>query len=309
MFLQMRSLLFSALLLLHTSSTTYTVNAETVLLADCPQEPNVQGTFRNNGQYCVRDRVVISRDVIDATCPDADNDADDNDAAAETAAAGYVLKRGKCRRTHSKSVKPSCPPKYQRFGELCHKQCPSKDYRQKYKECILPSKTLGANYMTCNGNDNDNDNDSDSGNEQKKYHRYDAYCCIPGENCPQLQCNLGNQVPGKFFYTADGKCERQVETLVRPMTPRQKNNSNNGPMPPPPRTPTPTGESNNKIAVVDPCPSPGLVPIGGSCQEPCPYGFRSLKGKCELRSCVFDPMTERFVECPEATYKVSQSIF
>jgi hypothetical protein len=279
MFLQLRSLLFSVLLLVPTATRTGTVAADTVLLADCPQEPDVQGTFRNNGQYCVRERQVLSRDVVDATCPD-----------------NYVFKGGKCRFSgglaKKKTIKPSCPASYQRFGDKCQKKCPNKEYRQKYKDCILPRKVLGTHYMTCtsSGANKDHDVDHDVETSSQEYHRYEAYCCIPGETCPQLQCNLGNQVPGKFFYTDDGKCERQVQTLPRTVVSKK----------------SPLEEGGGKKP--SDCPD-GLQQVWGACQEPCPYGYRPLKGKCELRPCVFDPMTEQFVECPEATYKVSQTIF
>jgi hypothetical protein len=33
-----------------------------------------------------------------------------------------------------------------------------------------------------------------------------------------------------------------------------------------------------------------------------------LKGKCELRSCTFNPQTDDAVKCPEGTYKVPQAM-
>ncbi len=220
--------------------------AETVLLAECPKEPEVVGKFVNNGHYCVREMVIKQRDIIDAECP-----------------SDYEYRSGYCRQRHAKNVKPTCPSDYQRYGKKCHSYCPA-EYRQKYSECVLARQTLTPRYMKC----------------AEGYHRYDAYCCVPGEDCPQLTCNVGSNVPGKFFYN-DGICERQAESLVRTTTSRKQNMT---------------------------CPEE-LEQVWGVCQEPCPQGYRPSKGKCDLAPCIFDPMTDKFVECPEATYKVSQAIF
>ncbi len=237
-------------------TTTTTSWADTVLLASCPQEPEVLGTFVNNGYHCVREQIVLSREIIDAECPPE-----------------YDYRNGYCRKRLSKNLKPTCPLKegstnqtnYQRYGDKCHKYCP-KEYRQKYNECILPRLVLTTKYMTC----------------PEGYHRYEAYCCIPGDNCPLITCNVGDNVPGKFFYQEEtGICERQAESIPRKTTSR------------PPNTPCPEGTTQ----------------IWGNCQEPCPIGFRPAKGRCDLLPCTFSPMTDRFVTCPEGTYTVAQAIF
>lgn len=273
-------------LLLSTCSST--TSAETVLLAACPQEPDVEGIFRNNGQYCVRDRLVLSREVIDATCPEDYHFQGNNKCRKNKSKSSNSKEKGNTRgaaAAASRSVNPTCPPNYQRYANKCHKRCPTKEYRTTYSDCILPRQTLGPKYMTCPSTiraiRTTTSDDTTEHPQQEQYHRYDAYCCIPGVNCPQLQCNVGPQVPGKFFYnTQDGTCERQVATLQRPVTARKTNEE---------------------------CVPP-LVQVWGVCQEPCPYGYQPLKGKCELRPCTFDPKNDEFVECPEATYKVSQSI-
>ena len=247
------------LLVLAVFSTTAVVDAETVLLAQCPKEPDVVGTFYNNGSKCVRDRQVLEREVIDATCPGEEGD--------------YKYKNGYCR-PHKKfggrkrTVKPSCPEGYQRFGKQCQSTCP-KPFQAKYGQCILPKATLATKYMTCP--------------DPQRQHRYEAYCCSPEEgNCPKIECNVGNQVPGRFYYnTEEGRCERQPQTLARVAT--------------------------TKVRMQE-CPE-GLVQVWGGCQRPCPDGYKSMKGKCDLRTCSFDATTDTQVRCPEGVYTITSALF
>jgi hypothetical protein len=54
------------------------------------------------------------------------------------------------------------------------------------------------------------------------------------------------------------------------------------------------------------CPE-GKILVANVCQEPCPRGYFTFRGKCELGPCTYNTQTDTLVRCPEGTYKVSQS--
>ena len=265
-------------------------HAETVVLAQCPQEPDVVGHYYNNGQACVRNRVVLTRDMVPVECPE-----------------GYSLKQGWCRRQTAtqtqtqtqkhaskrpSKVRPTCPldvDDYQRSGDVCYKRCPSSAYRQTATECILPRHVLSTSYMTC------------AEKEEESQHRFKAYCCTPGVNCPQVQCRVGATVPGTFFYTEQGTCERQASTLART---KSRSTTHHLRI----KKGTQTNEDGTIITTQQLCEEEGFIHVWGKCQEPCPQGYQPLKGKCELSPCSFDPAVDTVVECPEATYQLSQAM-
>jgi len=221
-----------------------------VRLASCPQ--GVDGeeeeySYINNGVECIRERIVLTREVVDAECPSSE----------------YTLKAGKCRKHLHSSIPATCPDGYIRQGDYCYKKCPSKAWRQKYYECWLSQKTLPAKYMIC----------------PEGQHRYDAFCCTIGEDCPAIQCQISG-VPGQFLYI-DGVCQRKGHAMVMTMYPKPNQ---------------------------APCPE-NLISVWGICQEPCPPQYRPSKGKCELLPCTFDPMTQTIVKCPEGDYLAQRSIF
>mmetsp|Transcript_3324 Transcript_3324/g.6048 ORF Transcript_3324/g.6048 Transcript_3324/m.6048 type:complete len:265 (-) Transcript_3324:410-1204(-) len=196
---------------------------------------------------------------------------------------GYSYSRGYCRKRLHRKVKPKCPDGYDYYGgrkNECHSPCPV-GYSKSYGECILRRLSLPPRYMTCPETD-------EFGNVQ---HRYKSYCCSHElNNCPKLECNVEN-APGKFYYH-DGVCRRQSQSIARVTTPQIKvprvGNYTSGPLP-------------------RRCPE-GKIPVRSLCQEPCPEGFQTLKGKCELRACTFDTRTDDAVRCPEGVYKVPQAI-
>mmetsp|Transcript_121184 Transcript_121184/g.181012 ORF Transcript_121184/g.181012 Transcript_121184/m.181012 type:complete len:272 (+) Transcript_121184:80-895(+) len=236
----------------------YFANAETVHLADCPQEPDVVGVYYNNGQKCIRDRVVLSRNVVEATCPDS----------------SYTYRNDRCRKRFHPSAKPQCPEGYQRYNNECHENCPTRKHKASKGRCTLPKSSLPTKYMTC-----PKDDDNHHGLEQ---HRYQAYCCTMGVDCPKIECLVGDDVPGRFTLDeSDGICRRLPQTLARitSMKPR-----------------------------FEPCPDP-LIQVWGVCQDPCPAGFQTTKGKCEIRSCEYDPRNDGdVVTCPEGVYTVAKAM-
>lgn len=242
------------------------VNAETVQLASCPQEPDVIGKFYNNGETCVRDRVALSRDIQTVNCPD-----------------DFKFQAGWCRKRLHRKVKPKCPKDWQMFlgtkGE-CHSPCPT-NYSKSYGQCTLRRASLSPKFMTCPALDAD-------GNEQ---HRYGAYCCSQElGHCPRPECKVGSGVPGKFYYE-DGKCIRQAESIPRVTMPKL----------------APRLDSSSKTHGPAVCPA-GKIPFRNVCQEACPPGFNTLKGKCELRSCIFDTKKDLVLQCPEGSYSIPQAI-
>lgn len=182
------------------SCTVQAVDRDAVL-AKCPKEPEVVGTFYNNGQRCVRDTQTVERRVVEPSCPQE----------------GYSLKGSWCKkRLHHKQL-PTCPSGYQLyqlkgFPAECHSSCPDASYRPQKGKCVLPRATLSNTFMTCPAD----------------MHRSGAYCC-KGDNCPRQECRIGDHVPGKFYYNPETKlCERQGESLVRlsspKLAPKKKNN-------------------------------------------------------------------------------------
>lgn len=110
--------------------------------------------------------------------------------------------------------------------------------------------------------------------------RHGAYCCSPGK-CPKPECHV-DQAPGKFFYE-DGTCVRQAEALARVVLPKSYSSD-------------------------VPCPA-GKIEVMRGCQDPCPDGYRALKGKCELRPCKFTiDRADSTVKCPEGRYKLQQAL-
>ena len=244
-------------------------NAESVQLASCPDEPDVTGHFYNNGETCVRDRVALDRIVKKADCP-----------------TDYLYQSGWCRKRFHRKIKPACPKDYQLFlgakGE-CHSPCPP-NYTRSYGQCTLRRASLSPKFMTCPGTDID-------GNVQD---RYGAYCCSQElGNCPKPECKVGTGVPGHFYY-ADGICQRQASSVPRVTMPKLQSRLGQ------PQSLSP--EQQKRV-----CPV-GKIPVRNVCQEPCPDGYQTFKGKCELRSCKFDTKTDMVVQCPEGTYKLPQAI-
>lgn len=239
----MRSFILQLSLLLALTCLRF-CHADTKHLASCPQDDNEEGEFINNGKECVRESIIREREVVDAECP-----------------IDYEFNSGKCRKhLHPTTKKPKCPDGFQRQGDKCYRKCPSLSWRQKYKECVLPRKTLAPKYMTCPAGQ----------------HRYNAYCCQPGQDCPAIKCELGSNVPGEFFYS-DGICKR-------------------------------TGHAIKMQSTKRPCQD-GQIQVWGVCQDPCPEHYRPTKDKCELFSCKFDATTDKVVECPEGSYLAGRSIF
>jgi len=293
------------------------VKAESVQLASCPKEGDdtsggVIGKFYNNGEVCVRDRIVLERQVEKADCPSEYN---------------YV--NGWCRRRFHRKLKPTCASKpalflddadtdndngtpvskknkknnnskkWQLFlgakGE-CHSPCP-KNYAASYGKCILQRQTLSQKYMTCPMIDN--------GDGVLETHRNGPYCCSHElGNCPRPVCKVGDHVPGKFYYDVEtNTCTRQAEAIKRGVLPRlpitqQADIAKNG-------LRNKGNTSPNKNSGV--CPK-GLVPVrGNSCQEPCPEGFVTMKGKCDLKACTFHTQTDLIVRCPEGIYALPRA--
>lgn len=271
-----RSLFISltAILFFHSNSSCSPlfVLGDTVTLATCPKEPEVEGTFYNDGKRCVRDRQVITRTVEPATCPP-----------------GYHYKTGYCRKRFHAKVKPQCPSSGHQFfggkrGGECHSPCPP-EYTKTYGECVLKRQTLTPNYMTCDEKDAD-------GHVQ---HRYGAFCCSHElGNCPKTECNV-EQAPGKFYYE-EGLCQRQAQSLPRKTSPQLKLRTTGKDAAAPP------GQQRFRK-----CPE-GLMAVRNTCQEPCPDGYRPNKGSCQLFSCTFDTRVDKEVRCPEGIYKVSNSM-
>ncbi|CAB9520089.1 expressed unknown protein [Seminavis robusta] len=249
-------------------------DAATVQLASCPSEPEVVGEYYNNGELCVRERIVLQREIETADCPEE-----------------YKYLNGWCRRRFHRKIKPTCFQKgdgnWQLFlgtkGE-CHSTCP-KNYASSYGQCELRRMTLAPKYMTCPPTDRD-------GNPQ---HRYGAYCCSHElGNCPKPECKVGEGVPGKFYYNADEQtCERQAQAIARVTMPRITS-----------RLGTEAAARKKGKGV---CPK-GKIPVRNACQDPCPDKFKTLKGKCELRSCKFDTQKDVIVRCPEGTYKLPRAV-
>ena len=212
------------------------VHAETVQLATCPEEPDVVGTFYNNGETCVRDRVALTRTIQPVDCPH-----------------DYTYQSGWCRKRYKRKLKPSCPKDYQMFlgakGE-CHSACPP-NYSKSYGQCTLRRASLSPKYMQCNATDAD-------GLEQ---HRNGAYCCAQGK-CPKPECKVGTGVPGKFYY-ADGICSRQAESLPRVTMPRLQSRlgqPQNGQ-----QRQCPKGLAPIRQGCQEPCPA-GFVTLKGRCE-------------------------------------------
>eukprot|EP00934_Nitzschia_sp_Nitz4_P004568 Nitzschia sp. Nitz4//scaffold314_size20990//7142//7879//NITZ4_008629-RA/size20990-processed-gene-0.40-mRNA-1//-1//CDS//3329547464//4558//frame0 len=241
---QWKFVLFTVALLLCTRET----DSKTLQLATCPQEPDVVGVFYNNGKKCVRDRTVVAREVINATCPEE-----------------FEYKAGMCRKRLHKSVRPSCPEDYQRFNAQCQSKC-KYPYTSRYGECVLSKSTLNARFMIC----------------PESQHHFGAYCCTPGVDCPQLECNMGTAIPGKWYFNETSRsCDRAAKSVVRPVTTRKR------------------GEE---------CQA-GMVSVWGGCQEPCPGGYKTSKGRCEMHACSFDTRNSgAVVRCPEGTYAVPKSM-
>jgi hypothetical protein len=263
-----RILAASALLVISTSPA----NAESVQLASCPEEPDVIGKYYNNGEVCVRDMIVVDREMVQVACPPE-----------------YTYQTGWCRRRFHRKVKPSCGEggDWQLFlgskGE-CHSPCP-KNYAGSYGQCVLRRDTLAPKYMACPAVD-------DEGNIQ---HRYGAYCCSQERgNCPQPECKIGDDVPGKFYYNAATQtCERQAVALARSSMPLMYS-----------RLGSEAAERYNGKPL---CPVDKIL-VRNGCQDPCPDGYSTLKGKCELRPCTFDTRNDIILKCPEGTYKLPHSV-
>ena len=223
------------------------------------------GNYYNNGKKCVRDRVIMSRDIVPATCPDE-----------------FEYRAGKCRKKHEKNTPPQCPDNYQRQGSQCYSKCPA-PYRTTQSDCLLGRATLDPRYMTC----------------PEGMHRYNAYCCTPGVDCPQIECVVGEDVPGKFYYDGNGICERQPQAVAR-TTILRKNI----------RTSQFRGRNDDPdYDPLDPnrhCPGDKVL-VWGVCQDKCPDEYQAMKGKCVLRRCSFDATTDNIVECPEGTYVVTKA--
>jgi hypothetical protein len=236
-----------AVLILASSSSLLLVNADTVYLADCPQEPEVVGTYYNNGRKCVRDREVLSREVIAATCSD-----------------GYEYRKDRCRKRFHAAATPSCPEGYQRYTDECHKTCPTRKHKPSKGRCSLPRNTLPTKYMKC----------------EEGQHRYQAYCCTMGVDCPKVECIVGADVPGRFTLEEDGVCRRSPQSIARVTSLKPR---------------------------FEPCPS-YKVQVWGVCQDPCPSGFQTSKGRCEIRGCEYDPHSDDFVRCPEGGYPIAKAM-
>ena len=218
----------------------------TVRLASCPQGVDGEdkdNSYSNNGVECIRERQVIPREILKAECQE-----------------GYELRAGKCHKHLHPSHRATCPTGYARQGDQCYKNCPSPTWRQKFSECLLPRTTLPTKFMTC----------------PEGQHRYEAYCCHPGEDCPDIKCQLSG-VPGDFFYV-NGICQRPGHAMLR------------------------------ETSIQKPCPEHQNL-VWGVCQDPCPESYRPTKGRCELFPCSFDPMTEKAVQCPEGVYLAERAIF
>eukprot|EP00546_Thalassionema_frauenfeldii_P020849 CAMPEP_0178903528 /NCGR_PEP_ID=MMETSP0786-20121207/5202_1 /TAXON_ID=186022 /ORGANISM="Thalassionema frauenfeldii, Strain CCMP 1798" /LENGTH=238 /DNA_ID=CAMNT_0020574899 /DNA_START=122 /DNA_END=838 /DNA_ORIENTATION=+ len=162
-------------------------------MAQCPQEPDVVGVYRNDGKKCVREKRVMSRERTDAVCPN-----------------GTEYNQGRCRRPKDSERKeplspsekqPRCPSGYewgyylknQNKRRACLTKCLD-GYQAKYNKCILPEDKLPDTYMTC-------PNEGD--------HRVDAYC-----SAFNIQCQI-DTAPGTFRYREDRICERPKTVLSR----------------------------------------------------------------------------------------------
>eukprot|EP00547_Thalassionema_nitzschioides_P005357 CAMPEP_0194200238 /NCGR_PEP_ID=MMETSP0156-20130528/932_1 /TAXON_ID=33649 /ORGANISM="Thalassionema nitzschioides, Strain L26-B" /LENGTH=259 /DNA_ID=CAMNT_0038925211 /DNA_START=18 /DNA_END=797 /DNA_ORIENTATION=+ len=166
---------------------------ELMRMAQCPQEPDVKGVYRNDGKKCVRQKHAMKRERIDAVCPE-----------------GSDYYQGLCRRPKDSGRKepltPSekkarCPAGYewgfylknQNKRRACLTKCQD-GYQAKYNKCVQPEDKLPNTYMTC-------PNEGD--------HRVDAYCSSLNIEC------LIEAAPGAFRYREDGICERPKTVLGR----------------------------------------------------------------------------------------------
>mmetsp|Transcript_26392 Transcript_26392/g.53616 ORF Transcript_26392/g.53616 Transcript_26392/m.53616 type:complete len:252 (-) Transcript_26392:369-1124(-) len=207
-------------------------------LARCP------AGYKHNGEKCTRERQVIDRDVVPAECP-----------PGMTYRKRYTFKCYSETNSYVPPAKPTCPDGYDVHGQQCHAPCP-RGYQSKIGQCILPADTLSDKYMTC----------------PEGLRRIGAFC-----EDKHIECDVGDSVPGTFYYRDGGRCERDKSVLNREYALVKKGGS---------------------------CPE-GQVLVGKSyCQDPCPEFYRARRGACELRKCIIrtDGMMDHLIMCPEGTF-------